>query len=218
MPTATIETLYHAVAILSCRFKNWEDLQRSSTSYLRQSLSSLRVTATICRESRDQLVLFPFVPYAVSLSLSIAYREMRYNKVSMYRARARAQFQKSCDALEELGEVFWSASTMAEMGKATLREMDRVFSTVAASEQQRVYQGIQKSTNYETLNADDSSCQTPHTEIQGTQYGQFQDFDPSLFDAVSDLDLFGMFDPSFDLNGIDACLEGNLDLSFPTQF
>lgn len=43
-------------------------------------------------------------------------------------------------------------------------------------------------------------------------------FDPSIFDAVSDVDLFSMFDPTFDLNGIDACLEGNLDLSFPTHF
>jgi hypothetical protein len=44
------------------------------------------------------------------------------------------------------------------------------------------------------------------------------EFDPSLFDSISDLDLFRMFDPSFDLNSIDACLEGNLDLSFPTAF
>ncbi len=45
-----------------------------------------------------------------------------------------------------------------------------------------------------------------------------QEFDPSIFDSVSDLDLFGMFDPNFDLNGVDALLEGNLDLSFPTYF
>jgi hypothetical protein len=29
------------------------------------------------------------------------------------------------------------------------------------------------------------------------------------------LDPFEMFDPGFDLNGIDACLEGNLDLGAP---
>ena len=37
----------------------------------------------------------------------------------------------------------------------------------------------------------------------------------SAFNEMPGLDVFEMFDPSFDLDGIDACLEGNLDLSFP---
>jgi hypothetical protein len=47
---------------------------------------------------------------------------------------------------------------------------------------------------------------------------QMPDFDPSLFNSISEVDLFGMFDPTFDLTSVDACLEGNLDLSFPTHF
>ena len=45
-----------------------------------------------------------------------------------------------------------------------------------------------------------------------------QDFDLSVFDAINDVDLFGMFDPAFDLDGFDACLEGNLNPAFPTGF
>ena len=44
--------------------------------------------------------------------------------------------------------------------------------------------------------------------------------DPSSifsFDEMSGLDVFEMFDPDFDLDGIDAFLEGNLDLSFPAN-
>lgn len=126
--------------MLSYRSKTLESLngpQRSSISYLRQSLASSRVSLTAGREIRDQLLLFPFVPYAFSLSLSVAYREMRYNKLPMSRARARTQFQSSCDILSELGEIFWSASTIAEMGKSTLKEMDRVYSIVAVSEQRK---------------------------------------------------------------------------------
>ena len=44
--------------------------------------------------------------------------------------------------------------------------------------------------------------------------------DPSnlfSFDEMSGLDVFKMFDPDFDLDGIDAFLEGNLDLSFPAN-
>lgn len=56
----------------------------------------------------------------------------------MSRSRARAQFQNTCDILYELGEIFGSAATMAEMGKSTLKEMDRVCSVVAVSEQRRL--------------------------------------------------------------------------------
>jgi hypothetical protein len=76
----------------------------------------------------------------MSLSLSIAYREMRHNKVPLHRARARNQFQTICDTLSELGGVFWSAYSTAEMGKKMLQEMDRVFSAVAASEMKKPHQ------------------------------------------------------------------------------
>jgi hypothetical protein len=45
-----------------------------------------------------------------------------------------------------------------------------------------------------------------------------QDFDLSIFDSIDDVDLFGMFDPAFDLDGFDACLEGNLNPAFPASF
>lgn len=43
-----------------------------------------------------------------------------------------------------------------------------------------------------------------------------QDFDPSIFDAIADVDLFGLFDPAFNLDSFDACLDSTLDPSFPT--
>jgi hypothetical protein len=43
-------------------------------------------------------------------------------------------------------------------------------------------------------------------------------FDPSMFDSIADVDLFGMFDPAFDLDGFDACLESNLNPAFPNPF
>jgi len=44
-----------------------------------------------------------------------------------------------------------------------------------------------------------------------------QDLNPFIFNDMPELDLFDMFDTNFDLDGIDAFLEGNLDLSFPTN-
>ena len=55
----------------------------------------------------------------------------------MYRARARSQLVNNCKILKELGEYFWSASMMADMGELTLREIDKVVSKVASSRQER---------------------------------------------------------------------------------
>jgi hypothetical protein len=134
---ATIEILYHAVAILSCRSKSDKSPVRPSKSYSRQSFSADQITKMIGHDFHDQLILLPFVPYAASLSLSLAYREMRHSKLAMYRARARAQLQKNCQVLEELGKIFWSASIMADMGKSTLKELDRVHSAVTDSQRRK---------------------------------------------------------------------------------
>ena len=134
---ATIEILYHAVAILSYRSRSSERTSRSSASYLRQSFSAGRVTSIVENEFSDQVVLFPFVPYAVSLSLSVAYREMRHNRVPIYRTRAQVDLKTNCRVLENLGRIFWSASVMADMGKVTLREIDKVYSSVTDAQQRR---------------------------------------------------------------------------------
>lgn len=44
------------------------------------------------------------------------------------------------------------------------------------------------------------------------------EFDPSVFHLGPEIDLFGMFDPAFDLEGFDAQLEGNLNLGLPTGY
>ena len=155
---ATIETLYHAVAMLSCRSRSSERTSRSSASYIRQSFSAGRVTSIVKDEFLDQLILFPFVPYAVSLSLSIAYREMRHNKVPMYRARAQLDLGTNCRLLEELGKIFWSASVMADMGKLTLRDLDKVYSSVTDAQRRAHQNGIHDPTTNE-INADCPSIQ-----------------------------------------------------------
>jgi hypothetical protein len=136
---ATIETLYQAIAILSCRSKSYSDLQRSSVPYLRQSLAALHVTTHVSHyldlPLQDQLVLFRFIPYAVSLSLSIAYREMRHSKIPLYRARARDQVQANCTVLQRLGEVWYEAEKMAEMAMKTIREVERVITFISGVEQ-----------------------------------------------------------------------------------
>ncbi|KAI9643853.1 hypothetical protein NHQ30_007204 [Ciborinia camelliae] len=191
-------------------------------------------TAQIGTSSLEQLVLFPFVPYALSLSLSIAYREMRHNKLPVHRMRARGQFQASCRLLEGLEGKYWTAANAANMGKKMLREIDRVFSTVSSENKSTAPQQDVNSNTDNNLAVNDHSTSSTSTDNQlvaptpNTQMttpsiapiygGQMQDVDPSLFNlnATGDIDLFSMFDPSFDLDSFDACLEGNLNPGFPT--
>ncbi|KAH7364392.1 hypothetical protein BKA65DRAFT_491203 [Rhexocercosporidium sp. MPI-PUGE-AT-0058] len=216
---ASVEVLYHAIAILSCRTKSWADPERSSTAFLRQSLSTSVLSSTFGRTPQDQFILFPFIPYAMSLSMSIAYREMRHSKLPIHRARSRGQFQTICDALSGLEGIFWSASTTSEMGKKLLKEMDRVFSTVSSSENMRSNQHTSSiSHGGAGISGHGMATQNavlPNPDIQQPDLSM-QDFDPSIFDSMTNIDLFGMFDPAFDLDGFDACLEGNLNPGFPS--
>jgi hypothetical protein len=246
--TATIEILYHAVAILSCHNKVGEPPKHSSPSYVRQSRSASQVTVIVSQDGWGQLVLLPWVPYAVSLSLSVAYREMRRTKIPLYRARARGHLQENCSILERLGETFSFASTMAEMGKSTLHEMDRVYSVVKESRQRKTHRdrrsgvveirstrditpldaanehGMPTPSVYYTRIADDAIGEnqpslppSPPTDwdLSEESFARFDQMNPGEFYDIPDFDVFANFDHSFDLEGVDNYLGGNLDLSFP---
>lgn len=166
---------------------------------------------------------------------------MRHSKVAMLRARARRDIQASSAVLEELGEWFWSAATMARMGLVVVREVDRVAvkaavgerdkgrggpgdiegqsANVGAGMEDRKFDLLCYCLGEEMLNHILASTQllAETADISNVQQ-PIPDFDPAMFDYLTDVDLFDMFDPNFDLNGIDAALQGNLDLSFPTQF
>jgi hypothetical protein len=116
------------MAVLSCpsRSDGLVDAP-SATERTRQALSSERITTLVGGENHDQLVMSPFVPYAVSLSLSLNYREMRRSKVPLLRSRARLAFEVNCNTLQQLGSIFMSAASIAEIGLRTLKEVDRVY-------------------------------------------------------------------------------------------
>lgn len=61
---ATIEVLYHAVAMLTCRSQSLKEPLRSSASYVRQSLSASAIVNIVGTEFKGQLSMLPIVPYA----------------------------------------------------------------------------------------------------------------------------------------------------------
>lgn len=241
---ATVETLYHAVAMLSCRSQSLQESSPSSASFVRQSLSAAKVTSIVGDEYHNQLSLLPMVPYAVSLSLRVCYRDLRLSKAPMLRTRSRKQLLRNCTILRELGEIFWSAVVMVELAEKTICEMDKVYSTISSAQQHqtaneatettRTDKAVSNVENSDTTDQNNPWKQRsngrdvnepnagPETDFNGTQNVLAQNYDFStfgaeIFDNLPYLDVFEHFDPNFGLEAIDATLGDNINPSFPVS-
>ncbi|KXJ90033.1 hypothetical protein Micbo1qcDRAFT_205655 [Microdochium bolleyi] len=133
---ATLEVLYHAVAILSCRYPDGskESAMPAPATNSRRSLSADRIASIVGDEFKGCLAYLPFIPYAVSLSLSVAYRKMRFSSVPMFRHRGRRAFRENTVMLRALGDAFWTAKSLAGMAEKTLREMDKATASLMEGE------------------------------------------------------------------------------------
>ena len=240
---ATIEVFYHAVAMLSCRAQSSQEAteRASSAAQVRQILSMSRVTFIVGEEFRGQLSLLPFVPYSLSLALKVSYRELRTSKASIFRARARKQILEQCRLLRELGEVFWSAVVMVELAEQTIREMDKVTFNVIGQQHQQQQSSKHQSLQDDLLEKEQQQLNGEAADAASNFDGNTQeadaaanlwhpprdemaplpstydpnDFDLSLIDDMADFDVFQHFDPSIDLDTIDATLG---DFSQPCEF
>lgn len=242
---ATAETLYHAVAMLSCRQQSLEEPVRSSASYVRQCLSADKVTWIVGEEFRDQLSKLPIIPYAVSLALRFYYRELRLSKAPYFRTRARKNLLRTCATLRPFGDFYSSATVMVQMVEKTIREMDRAYSSMASTQHNGgAERAVDTNVAYNAGTgthadfADSSVCpsrcsvteqplpteryipeQRDGTGQQPTVSADANGFDQTLFDNVpGDIDIFEYFDPGFDLNAIDAAIGigGAVSGPFPT--
>jgi hypothetical protein len=83
------------------------------------------VTYIVGDEFHNQLSLFPIIPYAVALSLRVSWYRLQQSKAAIFQARARKQLVANCAILRELGEAFYSASLMADLGERLINELDK---------------------------------------------------------------------------------------------
>lgn len=114
----------------------------------------------------------------------------------------------NCSILEQLGEISGLARTMAEMGRLTLKELDRVCGPMEELNQQRTgeppsQQGV------------DAPTHIVATEMLPTVSDPHDSYHLM---SIPGPDPFEMFDPNFDLTGVDSFFEGNLDPSFPLLY
>lgn len=267
----TIEVFYHAVSVLSCR-QPLEDFRPTAPPLAhlpephlnaRRSLSADRIIETVesCLSSTDGLCTLPFVPYAVALSLSVAYRKMRYSRIPMYRLRGKNRFKDVVGLLQQLGEVYTSARVNASLGVSILRELDKTVNELASSsiptpgdttmtqssrlpftgkpsadKHQQSSQPGRPEVCLEVREATAGSAMqqayasyASHFPLNSrevangpTQQRLLLPLNPvepsstsSLWTRVEDIDLFGHFDPAYNLNAAETALEANLDMGFP---
>jgi len=210
-----VETLYHAVAMLSCRSHNLQEPMRSSSSYVRQNLSASKVTSMVAEDFHGRLSLI--VPYSVSLALRVFYRELRFTKVPLFRSRARRQLQMNCTILRELGEIFGVASSIADLAEQTLSEMDKAYSSIV--QQQESKNGEENGEQHMSLSMETSRpLQSPATPISVTLAASSIDW--ATWDNIPDFDfdIFQHFDPNFDLDAVDAALADGTQAALLTDY
>ncbi|KAK1708180.1 hypothetical protein CaCOL14_011194 [Colletotrichum acutatum] len=227
---ATIEVFYHAVIILSCRLSRPGPPAQYASSVpppsanARRSLAAERISSAI---RRDHLSPVPLVPYALSLALSVEYRKMRHSALPMFRARARSAFKSNSELMKRFGDVFWSARVVAGLGERILREMERAANSIAQEGGAALPAAtalVEVPTNGkldEPLVVDGAPAEPPSAPLAPASTADLpalEAIDFSIVDAMPHLDVFGHFDPSFNLSAVDNALEANLDIGLPLNW
>ena len=171
---------------------------------------------------RDCLSPVPFVPYAVSLALSVEYRKMRHSRLPMFRARAMTAFKRNCQMLRNFGDYFWSANVVAELGERVMKEMERAANNLTAreasplpidSEQEAAPSKRQDEGQWRVR---EPPAVDPMAIDMAAGIDNMVDF--SAVDPISGQDVFGHIDPNFNLTAVEDALEANLDIGLPLNW
>lgn len=119
---AFLELFYHSAAIMSHKAKSIHDPIPATPSFVRQSLSTVRVMQILRDECPSDHPSLPIVPWSASLAMTHAYRVFRQSKIPTLRSRANNDMRICCDLLHKMRIHWWAAGTMAELGRAALKK------------------------------------------------------------------------------------------------
>jgi hypothetical protein len=118
-----LEIFYNIVAILTCRAGD-----ATTLSYQRRATAAARIQEIVTARDKDlHIPPLPLVPYAVSLSLTVAYRLLRDSKSTAEVRSAKADLSYRCEVLEKLSARWSSAAAMAKIGRKALKSIERPF-------------------------------------------------------------------------------------------
>ena len=123
----TLELFYHTVAIISSTPSASASTPSRTVSSVRQRLATFSVVTIITENYPRDLAPLPIIPYALSLALSVAYKQFRQTGLITTRLRAARELDTRCKLLEKVSKMWISAITMTDLGKRALRKAKRVY-------------------------------------------------------------------------------------------
>lgn len=188
----------------------------SSPLELRETLSAANIAFIIGTEFRDNISHMPFVPYALSLSLRVFYRDLRFSSKSPFtRNRARKQLLNACALLREsFATNFPATMKVAELAEQTVKEMEKVYNSILQQQEssRSVSVAAERTEQHMSSNGVSANVDEPR---QPLGEASMMSLDLNTSEELPDLDVFEFFDADFHLDVIDAALIDNLALTFP---
>ena len=215
---AFLELFYHSAAMISHKGRPINEPVVSTPSFVRQSLSTVRVIQILRDECPNDLPPLPIVPWALSLAMANSYRQFRQSRLPTHRNRARSDLQVCCDLVEKMRSDWWSAGAMADLGRAALKKAANGAFTQAGKQVQEVgLSGPERSTVF--AEADDVSLPQLPSSANLSQEDKLAAMDPitsPLLPATPGLDVVSGSGTSGSVN-----LENSISpdwLNFDTAF
>lgn len=164
-------------------------------------------------ECADNLPPLPIVPYAISLSMGVSYRQLRSSKLITHFDRAKASLEACCSLLENLSPQWYSAEAMARLGRKALQQIDHEYQRQAGSgsEHSLTQPAVGTAVPAESANANERPTQGDPEEVKSS-VAAVPDISTGL-PSMADLDttMHGFAD-------IDTLFGEFFDLSLPTNF
>ncbi|KAF2133380.1 hypothetical protein P153DRAFT_308147 [Dothidotthia symphoricarpi CBS 119687] len=115
-----LSLFHHTMCMASHKSLSINAPVKSTPSYVRQSLSATRVIHLLNAELPELLPPLPLVPYALGVALSVVYRHFRSRRLKVHVNRATEELKQCVRLLDRLRNAWWSAGTMADLGRAVL--------------------------------------------------------------------------------------------------
>ncbi|OQN99978.1 hypothetical protein B0A48_14183 [Cryoendolithus antarcticus] len=128
LPSSMLTTLhvaYLSTAILSHRSQGTRKLPNTMPSHVRQTMAATHVIRLMALERLDSLHAFPFLPYTISLAMSVSYQHLRQDQLRHQQEDARTDFEACCRILQQLRRAWASVDAMCTLGQKVLDELKR---------------------------------------------------------------------------------------------
>lgn len=167
----------------------------STPSRVRQALSALQIPRLVNATYTDALPPLQVIPYALTLSMAVAYRQFRQARLENHRQAARRDWESSWSTLAGLSYKWWMAESFSRLGKKAMDKVVAISTDASRSGQKRKRRDMGAPEATETR-------ETASSDIVADSQEQVPDFDAGSTLQLAD---------SWQLFGNDDSLFGSLD-------